>query len=111
MKIQVKKLVGTKWRQISLDNVVGTSILNFILESEDDIIAALFEGDEPVAFVTNNMKHLERYKGSGKLCLDAETLRELVGTKALPSLIARTFPNSSLVEIDIKDDNDLFNQG
>lgn len=100
MKIQVKKLVGTKWRPLKIDELVGTSILNFILASDDAIIAAIFdENDVPVAFVSNNMEHLERYELQGKLCLDAETLKELIGTDVALPLIARMFPGSALVGV------------
>lgn len=101
MKIQVKKLVGTKWRAVNINDLVGESILNFILKSEDAIIAALYqEDDKPVAFVSNEMKHLERYKDTGQLLMSAEDLKELVGTDVALPLVARLFPGSALIGVE-----------
>jgi len=101
MKIQVKRLKGTKWRAVSIDELVGTSLLNFILESEDAMIAALYQDDEkPVAFVANNMEHLERYKGKGQLLMSAEDLKELMGTDVGLPLIARLYPGSALIGVE-----------
>jgi hypothetical protein len=86
---------------VSINKLVGTSVLNFILESEDAIIAALYQEDEkPVAFITNDMKHLERYEGTGQLLMSAEDLKELVGTDVGIPLIARVFPGSALIGVE-----------
>lgn len=79
----------------------GQSILNFILESDDVIIAALYQEDEkPVAFITNDIKQLDRYKGTGQLLMTAEDLKETIGTDVGQPLIARLFPNSALIGVE-----------
>lgn len=104
MKIQVKRRVGTKWRPVNINELVGTSILNFILDSKDDMIAALYQdGDQPVAFVANEIKHLDRYKETGQLLMTAIELKELCGTEVAPPLVARLFPKSSLIGIEYED--------
>lgn len=105
MKIQIKKRVGTKWRAVGVNKLVGKSILSFILESDDDIIAALFqEDDTPVAFIANEMSHLDRYKGENKLLLSASDLKDLIGTDVAPPLIAKIFPGSALVSVEVYDE-------
>ena len=102
MKIQVKKLKGTKWKPIKFDNLAGTSIVNYILESGEDIVAALFKEDEPVAFISNKIEHLQRYEDAGKFCITAEEAREILGSDVSIPLVLRMFPGSALAEVSYK---------
>ena len=98
MKVVLKRLVGTVWKPVPIDELVGQSICSFIEASKDTIIAALYEGDEPVAFLSNDDEYVELYKAKG-LSLSVEDLNLLVGTDVMPSLIAKELEGSTFSEM------------
>jgi hypothetical protein len=98
MKVVLKKLVGTIWKPVPIEELVGKSICSFIEESKDTVIAALYEGEEPVAFMSNDEEYVQLYKAKG-LSLSVEDLKHLVGTEVMPSLIAKALEGSSFSEI------------
>lgn len=99
MKIVVKQRHGTKWLPIDMTLLVGKSILSFMLESKEDLVAALHGDDEkPVAFVSNSDQYVDLYRSKG-LSLHVQTLKDLMGTEVAPPLIVQLFPGSTLCEI------------
>jgi hypothetical protein len=98
MKVVLKKLVGTIWTPVPIEELVGKSICSFIEESKDTVIAALYEGEEPVAFMSNDEEYVQLYKAKG-LSMSVEDLRLLVGTDVMPSLIAKELEGSTFSEI------------
>lgn len=102
MKVVLKKLVGTEWKAVPISELVGKSISSFIQESESVVIAALYEGEEPVAFLSNDEEYVELYKKKG-LSLSVEDLNLLVGTDVMPSLIAKELEGSTFSEIIVEE--------
>lgn len=99
MKIVVKQRHGTKWLPIDMTQLVGTSILNFMLASKEDLIAALHQDDEaPVAFVSNSDKYVDMYRSKG-LSLHVQVLKDLMGTEVAPPLLIQLFPGSFLAGV------------
>lgn len=101
MKIQLKRLEGTKWKRVNMEEITGTPINRFLLESEVPVMAAIFEDDskEAILLICNEIEHLHRYKLEGKVCLNAETFGALMGTEDVSQkLIASIFPDSKFVE-------------
>lgn len=88
MKVVLKKLVDTKWQMVDINDLVGTSICQHIMRAKDTHIAALYEGEEPVAFLSNDPEYVEKYKERG-LSLSCVDLMLLVGSNVMPSLIAK----------------------
>ncbi len=105
MKVVLKRLVGIEWKPVPIEELVEESICGFIQQSKDTVIAALYEGDEPVAFMSNDPKYVELYKKKG-LSLSCEDLKLLVGTDVMPSLIAKALEGSSFAEIKIEEKTD-----
>ena len=98
MKVVLKRLVGVEWKPVPITELVGESICTFIQQSKDTIIAALYEGEEPVAFLSNDEKYVELYKPKG-LSLSCDDLKLLVGTDVMPSLIAKELEGSTFSEV------------
>jgi len=98
MRIQAKKLVGTKWAALDLGEVQGSSLLTFILKSTETVVAAMFEEDKAVAFISNDDKYVEEYREKG-LSLHAKDLALLVGADPLPDIVLSEIPGIKLYEV------------
>lgn len=99
MKIIIKQRHGTKWLPIPMEQLVGKSILNFMLESKEDLIAAVHDDTEkPVAFVSNSDKYVDMYKSKG-LSLSAQVLKDLMGTEVALPVVLQVFPGSTLYDV------------
>ena len=99
MKVQIRELVGTKWQPMPIEQVVGQSICNYLVNASNPIVAALFnDQNETIAYVSNRVEWVENYKKKG-FSINASDLQELLGTDIIPPIIATTFPNSTFVEV------------
>lgn len=99
MKVIVKRRHGTRWQPIKLEELVGKSILCFMLDSKDDIVSALHDDeDKPVAFISNSDKYVDMYKSKG-LSMSAQELRDLMGTEVFPPIVLEVFPGATLAAV------------
>lgn len=101
MKVVLKKLVGNQWAAVPITDLVGQSISSYLKASKSTVIAALYEGEEPMAFMSNDEKYVQLYKAKG-LSLSVDDLEHLVGRDVMPSLIAKELEGSSFAEIKVE---------
>ena len=101
MKIEIKQLEGTKWIPIPLKNIIGNSIINFMLNSETKVIAALTQEGKHLLFVSNNEEVLEQYKEKAT-CISVKDMVKFMGTAVYsPLMVSATevFPDIQLSQI------------
>jgi len=100
MRLELKRLGKTKdgktrWLKVEVKELINKSVVDFMISSEDPIMAALKKEEELVALICNQEEYLEQYQDRTILCLTAEELKELVGTETFPPLAARVFEDCS----------------
>ena len=79
MQVEVKILEGKKWKGIPAKDMIGQSIASYMQQCKSLVIAALFDNDKPVLFVSNDRKQIEKYQAKG-ISLHIDDLIELMGT-------------------------------
>ena len=104
MRVEIKRLNDKKWYRVKAEELLEKTLLDFIEESETDVIAALFDGDNPVAYVSNNYKYVDLYKEKA-LSAHAKDLKVLffgedMTGQGLP-LLAKVFPDSTVQSIEV----------
>jgi len=104
MKIVLKRLIGNEWESVPIEDVVGTSMCDFILATKETCILAIYEGEDPVAFISNSREYVESYKTRG-LSLHAEDLKILCADEVNPGFIVKELAGSKFVEV-ILDNNE-----
>jgi hypothetical protein len=100
MKVEIKRLEGTRWHPVPIKNIVGKSICNFMVESEDAIVAALYEGTKKIAIVTNKDKYTDQYKDK-IFTISAQDLQKLIGTDTIHPCVAEVFPEAGVANIKV----------
>ena len=102
MRVELKEKTGTKWKGVPADNLVGDSIVNYIVNSPNTIVACLYDGDIAIAYISNDEEYVDMYKQKG-LSMSAKELQELIGTDVMPSIVAQVFPDSAVVEVKVSE--------
>lgn len=102
MRVEIKKLVGTKWKPVELTELIGKSIAEYVAGEETKTTAALFEGDKPVAFMSNDDEIVTKLRAKG-LSMHAKDLLNLFKTVEKVDLIAGVFKGSTFVERSLTD--------
>jgi hypothetical protein len=98
MKAQIKILNGTKWRAAKVEELVGKSVNQFILEHPEPAIGCLYDDqDNYIAFVANTEELVAQYKPKAFSIL-AKDLAILLGTEVIPHVLAQTF-SGDFIEI------------
>jgi len=103
MRIQLKKQTtnehgAKRWDSVNINELLGMSVNNYMIQSSTPIMCAIFDKDMPIAFISNDDSSLEQYKEKG-LTLNCKTIKELLGTEVVPKVIAEVFPDSKFIEI------------
>jgi hypothetical protein len=102
MKVEVRRLINDKWILLNFNDVVGKTLLQYCLDSEEPIVCYMFKDSDikkPYAFVSNRQKYVDIYDERG-WSVSCEEMKLLMGTPIDdPALVVKTFPNSNLVEI------------
>jgi hypothetical protein len=97
LKVSIKYLEGTKWKELPAEELVGNSVVTYMVNTERIVIAALYENEKAVAFVSNSQEWVDNYKPKG-LSLLASELQILLGTEVIPHVLAETI-GGNVVEI------------
>ena len=92
MIIKMKYLEGTKWLTLELQELMGNSIISFMKNSNRKVVAAVFENDKPVMFISNDEQQVNEYKVKG-ISVHIDELKELLGDVVMPKLIVNAFPD------------------
>lgn len=99
MRVEIKRLVGTKWFPIKLDHVVGKTLCEYMESSDEILMACLYQDDQDPAFVSNRQEYVDQYKKRG-FAMHSRELANLVGKQFPKNCLTETFPGSYLVSID-----------
>lgn len=65
LKIQIKELINKKWDHIPIHKLKGFSVLSYIASSDLPTVAAVYDEDKPVLFISNSMEEVNKYKSKG----------------------------------------------
>ena len=65
LKIQIKELINKKWDHIPIHKLKGFSILSYIASNDLPTVAAIFDDEKPVMFISNSMEEVNKYKSKG----------------------------------------------
>lgn len=106
MKLELKKQVGTRWQPIDANLLLGKSICQFMMETDEVIAAALFDSGKKIAVVSNAQHVLDMFD-KDKLCLMlAKDLYQLLGEQPIGEMVIKTFPDAKFLEASLLKEND-----
>lgn len=99
MKIQLKKLVETKWHPVELNLLEGKSIVSFMAASEEILFATLWEDEakEPFLAVSNRQEIVDKYQGK-VLTLHVCMMIELLGAVPYPPIALNVLSDGAFIE-------------
>jgi hypothetical protein len=103
MRVEIKQLAVVdgrpKWTPIPAQDLLGKSVIDYMLGTDTQVIACLFQDDKPAAFVSNHISLVDKYKEKG-VSLHAREIKAFLGTTLVPPMIAYTFDGGGeVVEI------------
>lgn len=94
LTVKVKTLNRFSWEDVELDTLED-SILKAILDAPSAMIAAVYDNDIPVLFISNKVEYVMQYKDKGA-SFHAAHLIELFGSKLFPPNVMELFPDAKL---------------
>jgi hypothetical protein len=98
MKVEIKRLVGTKWRAVPIEDLLNMSIAQYIAQADTKATAALYQDDKAVAFISNDNTIVEKLRAKG-LSMHAEDALILFAEKIEKAdLVAKTFKEAIFIE-------------
>jgi len=101
MKVEIKQLEvidgRPSWHPVPAEQLVKKSVINYMLATDKQVIAALYQDDQPIAFVSNHVALVDKYRERG-LSMHAREVKDLLGATPVPALVAETF-GGAVVEI------------
>lgn len=65
LKIQIKELINKKWDHIPITKLKGYSVLSYVASNDLPTVAAIYDDDKPVVFISNSMEEVTKYKSKG----------------------------------------------
>ena len=65
LKIQIKELINKKWDHIPIHKLKGFSVLSYVASNDLPTVAAIYDEEKPVMFISNSMEELNKYKSKG----------------------------------------------
>jgi hypothetical protein len=109
MRVSVKTLEGTKWKQLNLKEVIGQSIAHYISTTSKTCVAALLDAEgKPEFFLTNNETEYNKYKLKG-LAYMIDDFIMLLGSSVVPDneitqKVAQVFPDATFEVLEKSED-------
>lgn len=102
MRVEMKYRDGVKWKLLPLEDLRGKSRIQFMLNTDKQIIAALIEeNNKPVLFVGNDETELVKYKDKAQ-CLTVQDMMLLFQSEMVPLLIANIWPEATLGAVELE---------
>lgn len=100
MKVEIKYQKGRKWAGLPIEGLVDMSIIEYMVESNVPIVAALYEDDSetPIAYISNDDQYVEDYKEYG-FSAHAKDLQVLFCGSESVNLVAKILPEAGIIEI------------
>lgn len=99
LRAEIKRLDGKKWKPIPIGEIVDGTLVDWVEKAEGTIIVAVFEDDNPVAFISNCQQYVDMYKSKGFSCLASDLKHILLPTLKPIQLVAEVFENSTVREL------------
>ena len=99
MKMKLKIKENGKWRAPHGEELEGISLIDFMCDSFDPMIAALYKDDKVEVIISNKDSILETYSEKGVATLHSDVLNVLVGDKTYMDVVYNTFKDSEFVEV------------
>lgn len=65
MKIELKYLDVKRWKKINIEELAGVSIMEFMEKTDKTIVAAVFNGNSPFMYISNDSEWVETYREKG----------------------------------------------
>jgi hypothetical protein len=79
MKIEVKVLEGKRWKGVPAEALIGESIASYMKKATSPVIAAMFQDNKPVLFISNDEKQVEAYSKKA-IAFSIDDLIDMLGT-------------------------------
>lgn len=99
MKIEIKYLDGKVWKPVEIGNLIGKSIAEYINDSEQPVIAAIYDNGQKMGFVCNRWEDAHYYETKG-FSIMASDLIDLLGTRHKSTeAVAAIFPEAGMTQI------------
>jgi len=102
MRVEIKQLEiidnRPHWNPIPANDLLGKSVVDYMLSTDKKVIAALYQNDKAVAFVSNDPVLVDKYADRG-VSISAREVKDLLGTTVVPPIVAYTFNGSTVGEI------------
>lgn len=100
MRIEIKCLEGNKWNHLPIEKIKGRSILDFMMDELSPTVAAVYDEDRPIFYLSNTERHTKMMKDKGQTCFTAQDLQVLLSIEDTPlPLVAHTFPGSNVIDV------------
>jgi len=101
MKIEIKCLDGNCWINMPIEKLKGSSILEYMADEMTPTVAAIYDGEKPVFFLSNTDKHSQMMRGKGHVCFSTSEFQAIMSaeTQTFSKMVVHTFPGSSVVDI------------
>ena len=99
MRIELKSLDGKQWGNVPIEKLKGNSIINFIEDELSPTIAAIYDNEEPIFYVSNTDRYKEMMEKKGKFCVSVSEMKALMGENGYHSLVAKELPGSKIIDI------------
>ena len=103
-KMKIKLKDNGTWRAPTCDELQGISLTDFMCDSFDPMVIALYEEDEAKVIISNRDSILETYGEKGLATLHSDVLNVLLGENEYVGNVLRTFPEAEFVEVISKGD-------
>jgi hypothetical protein len=98
VRVQIKQMKDRKWGPIKVDDLIGMTVVEYIQSQEDKVIAAIYDKDVAVAFISNRDDLVLKYAKKG-FSAHADDLLALLGEQEHVPLLAKTFKDTTLIEL------------
>ena len=104
LNVQIKELINKKWDHIPIHKLKGFSVLSYVASNDLPTVAAIYDEDKPVLFISNSMEEVNKYKSKGAsfFALDLQDLisATVVGSETVTAM-DKVFGECTYVELSL----------
>lgn len=100
MRIELKSLDGKQWGNVPIEKLQGNSIISYIEDELSPTIAAIYDKEDPIFYVSNTDRYKTMMENKGHFCLSVSEMKALMGEKnEYHSLVAKELPGSKIIDV------------
>ena len=109
MKVKLKEKINGRWKQIKIEKLMSSSIVDYMLKSSHSCVGAVYDNEEeqPILMLTNNEEMKSYYSEKDFLVITATELAFLVGSVPVNKLSATVFKDSEFVSLALTGELDI----